>query len=103
MKQVVLLCAALGWASTARADDAAPVGELLAQPAQLAQWLRDRDPIVESQRAKIEAARAASRQARVLPNPQLELGASDFVIGKTNASDGGPGSSSRPLGLGKTL
>lgn len=88
----------------ARADDAVPLlRTLLTQPAQLAAWLSARDPLVEAQRAKIEAAQASARQARVLPNPQLNLGVSDFVIGQTNAASGGPGSSNPSLSLGQTL
>ena len=42
---VVVLTALFG---TARADEAAPVRALLADPVQLATWLSDRDPLVES-------------------------------------------------------
>lgn len=86
-----------------RAKPAPPLPTLLARPTELAAWLRERDPLVDAQRAKLEAARAAARQARVLPNPQLNLGVSDFVIGKTNAGSGGPGSENPPLPFGKTL
>src|SRR5262249_28024671 len=75
----------------------------LAQPSELAAWLRDRDPLIDAQRAKVLAAQAAARQARVLPNPQLSLGVSDIVLGQTNAASGGPGSANPPLSLGKTL
>jgi cobalt-zinc-cadmium efflux system outer membrane protein len=87
----------------AAAEPAPSLPVLLAQPAQLAAWLRDRDPAVDAARAKVEAALAAARQSRVLPNPQLNLGVSDFVIGKTNAGSGEPGSQTPSLGLGKTL
>ena len=72
MKLAVVLLPLLG--GLARADNAAPVRALLADPAQLASWLRDRDPKVESARAKLEAAQASGEQARVLPNPQLSAG-----------------------------
>ena len=90
-------------AATTRAQPAPPVPELLARPAQLATWLRERDPLIEAQRARVEAALAAARQTRVLPNPQLNLGVSDFVIGKTNAGSGEAGSEHPSLSLGKTL
>jgi cobalt-zinc-cadmium efflux system outer membrane protein len=96
----VLLASALG---TARAEPAPPLPGLLAQPAELARWLRQRDPLIDAQRARLDAARAATRQARVLPNPQLNLGVSDFVIGRTNAGSGEPGSDRPALSLGKTL
>jgi cobalt-zinc-cadmium efflux system outer membrane protein len=83
------------------ADDAAPVAKLLAEPEQLAAWLGDRDPMVESQRAKIAAAAASARQTRVIPNPTLNLGVSDFVLGQTNNSTNSP--ATPRLGLGETL
>jgi cobalt-zinc-cadmium efflux system outer membrane protein len=93
---------ALVMASTvASADDAVPVAKLLAEPDQLAAWLGDRDPMIESQRAKIAAASAAARQTRVIPNPTLNVGVSDFVIGHTNNSSTTP--STPALGLGQTL
>ncbi|HEV7558116.1 MAG TPA: hypothetical protein VGO00_21760, partial [Kofleriaceae bacterium] len=82
--------------TVASADDAAPVAKLLAEPDQLAAWLGDRDPMIESQRAKIAAASATARQTRVIPNPTLNVGVSDFVIGHTNPT-------TPPLGLGQTL
>ncbi|MEP6859718.1 MAG: TolC family protein [Deltaproteobacteria bacterium] len=101
MKLAVVLV--LGMALTAHADDAAaPVKGLLADPAQLATWLRDRDPIVESNHAKVEAAHELGEQARVLPNPQLSFTAGGFVLGNTNGSDGSPGSQNPPLSLGQT-
>lgn len=86
-----------------RAEPAPPLARLLAQPGELAAWLRDRDPTIDAQRARVDAARAAARQARVLPNPQLNLGVSDIVIGRTNAASGGPGSDHPSLSLGRTL
>jgi cobalt-zinc-cadmium efflux system outer membrane protein len=91
------------WSGRVRAEPAPPLPTLLAQPARLAAWLRERDPLVDAQRAKLAAALAAARQARVLPNPQLNLGVSDIVLGKTNAGSGEPGSQNPPLSLGKTL
>ena len=86
-----------------RAEPAAPLAALLTRPTELAGWLRDRDPLIDAQRERIEAARAAARQTRVLPNPQLNFGVSDFVIGQTNAASGGPGSANPALSLGQTL
>ena len=87
----------------AAAETAPSLPALLAQPVQLAAWLRDRDPAIEAAHAKLDAALAAARQTHVLPNPQLNLGVSDFVIGRTNAGSGEPGSQNPPLSLGKTL
>src|ERR1700759_746170 len=94
----------LGMALTARADDEAPapVKGLLADPAQLATWLRDRDPVVEANHAKVEAAHELGQQARVLPNPQLSFTTGGYVIGATNASDGGPTSQQMKLSLADT-
>jgi cobalt-zinc-cadmium efflux system outer membrane protein len=79
-----LLALPLVLASVARADEAAPVRALLADPHQLATWLRDRDPKIESARAKVDAARAAGDQSRVFPNPQLNVGAGGFTVGNNN-------------------
>jgi cobalt-zinc-cadmium efflux system outer membrane protein len=87
----------------ARAQPAPALARLLARPTELAAWLRDRDPVIDAQRAKLDAAQAAARQARVLPNPQLNLGVSDIVLGPTNNASGGAGSQSPSLSLGKTL
>jgi cobalt-zinc-cadmium efflux system outer membrane protein len=97
----IVLIASL--AGRARAEPAPPLRTLLARPSELAAWLRERDPLIDAQRARIAAAQAAARQARVLPNPQLNFGVSDIVIGQTNAASGGPGSANPPLPLGKTL
>jgi cobalt-zinc-cadmium efflux system outer membrane protein len=97
----VLVPAILAIGSPARADDEtpAPVATLLANPVQLATWLSNRDPIVESQRAKLEAAKAATEQARVLPNPQFNFNTGGYVLGKTN--DGTP-MNTQPLSLSQT-
>jgi cobalt-zinc-cadmium efflux system outer membrane protein len=101
MKLAVVLV--LGVAMSAHADDAgAPVKGLLADPAQLATWLRDRDPIVESNHARVEAAHELGEQARVLPNPQLQFATGGFVLGQTNADDGTSAASKKPLGLAQT-
>jgi cobalt-zinc-cadmium efflux system outer membrane protein len=71
------------------------VKPLLEDPAQLATWLRDRDPMLESARSKVEASRELGEQARVLPNPQLSFAAGGFVIGQNTPSD-------MNLGLGQT-
>src|SRR5947209_6599556 len=70
MKSVVVVMSVLvGGLGGARAQDAPPVHALLGDPAQLASWLRDRDPLLESARAKLDAAaappgRLAYRRAR---------------------------------------
>jgi cobalt-zinc-cadmium efflux system outer membrane protein len=106
MKLAAVLVPAMlgGWVVSARADDnaPAPVRALLADPVQLAAWLRDRDPMMESARAKVEAAHANTEQARVLPNPQFTFATGGYVLGKTNASDGGPTSNTKPLTLADT-
>lgn len=89
--------------SPARAEEptsAPPVAALLADPTQLAAWLAAHDPKIDAARARVVAAEATSRQARVLPNPQLELGASDFVLGKTTLSNDGKDAH---LSLGQTV
>src|SRR5262245_6079816 len=102
MNRAVLSIIVLASSGVARAQPA-PVATLLARPGELAAWLGERDPLVDAQRARLDAARAAARQTRALPNPQLTAGASDFVIGQSNAGNGGPGSANPPLTLGQTL
>ena len=77
--------------SSAQADDAAqpPIRAFLADPAQLADWLRTHDPQIEAAQAKIEAAVAAGQQARVFPNPQLSLGLNNVALGNGNPNSGG--------------
>ena len=95
----VLLCALVGGSGVARGDDAPPVRALLADPPQLAGWLRDRDPVTESARAKVEAASELGEQTRVLPNPQIQAAAGGFVLGPTNPASPSQGG---PLSLGQT-
>src|SRR5215470_14428013 len=95
MKAAIVCLAAIAPAA-AHADDAAPVRALLAEPARLAQWLGGRDPVAEAQHARVQAASAAADQTRVLPNPTLNFGVSDFVLGKNNPPD-------KALGLNETL
>jgi cobalt-zinc-cadmium efflux system outer membrane protein len=80
----------------AQADDPPSVKALLDDPARLAAWLRDHDPMLESARSKVAASQELGEQARVLPNPQLQFAAGGFVIGKTNPD------TPAPLGLGAT-
>ena len=89
MKLAVVIVPALVWSGTARADEPPPVRALLADPASLVTWLRDHDPIVESVRARTEAAAALGQQARVFPNPQIQAGVGGFAVGGGNT--GSPG------------
>jgi cobalt-zinc-cadmium efflux system outer membrane protein len=89
MKLAVVLMPALVWSGTARADEPPSVRAFLADPAQLVAWLRDHDPIVESVRARTEAAAELGQQARVYPNPQLQAGVGGFAVGGGNTF--GPG------------
>jgi cobalt-zinc-cadmium efflux system outer membrane protein len=102
MKLAAVLSTLIASVVPARADDAVPVRTLLADPGQLAAWLGARDPVLEAARAKVEAASALGEQARVLPNPQVQLSTGGYVLGTTNASDGSPGSGNPRLGLGQT-
>ncbi len=81
---LTLLCVG----SVASADDPpAPVSALLANPGQLATWLSTRDPQMEAAGAKVEAAAAAGDQARVVPNPQLQIGIAGIALGRGNNFD----------------
>jgi len=105
MKTLVSVAVLCGFVGAARADDKAPVRALLAAPDQLAAWLRDRDPVMEAQRAKVEAAQAASAQARVIPNPSLSLGLSNIPLGSPSAAgtDGESTSAAKTLIYNATL
>lgn len=98
MKLAAVLMPALVWSGAARADEPPPpVPTLLADPAQLATWLHDHDPIVASMRARTEAAAELGEQARVFPNPQLQGGVGGIALGRGNAfgPDTGPTSFDR--------
>jgi cobalt-zinc-cadmium efflux system outer membrane protein len=84
MKLAVVLVPALVWSVPARADDTPVIRALLADPGQLAAWLRARDPMVESSKARIEAAEAQGEQARVFPNPQLQGGVGGLAVSGGN-------------------
>ena len=88
-------------AGRAAADDAPSVRSLLTDPKQLAAWLADRDPVAESARHKIEAAAANARQARVYPNPQLNLGTGGYLLGHNTLQN--PDGSQSPLALSETV
>jgi len=66
------------------ANTGAPVRALLADPAQLAAWLRDHDPTARAAQAKVEQARELAHQAGVYPNPQLSVGVNDIALGVGN-------------------
>ncbi|MBV8760037.1 MAG: TolC family protein [Deltaproteobacteria bacterium] len=87
MKLVVVLVPAIALLrpQAAHAEDVAPaVRAMLANPADLAAWLAGHDPLIESARAKTEAASELSEQARVLPNPQLQAGVGGIGLGDPN-------------------
>src|SRR5512144_1134473 len=69
-----------------RADTPSSVSvpKLLSDPVQLAQRLRDIDPLVGAARARVGAALAQSQQARVLPNPELSAGLGGITLGHGN-------------------
>ena len=104
-RQVVTLVAVVMLAllpTTARADGPPPVRALLGDPALLAAWLRDRDPVVESARDKTEAANELDLQTRVYPNPQINAVAGGFVVGATNKGTGSAGDDKPRLSLAQT-
>jgi len=70
--------------SVAAASDLPAVRVLLADPAQLARWLADRDPTIAAARARQDAATELRDQSAVLPNPQLVASVGGFVLGHTN-------------------
>lgn len=78
----------------ARADDETPPAgaRLLARALELAAWLSGRDPILESQREKVEVAKAATEQARVLQNPQFPFSTGGDHLVYMNSSDCGTNS-----------
>ena len=78
-----------GWSTAVHADEPPPIRALLADPAQLAAWLRDRDPAIEAARDRAEAAGDAAQQTRALPNPEVSATAGGFVLGKTTVDDSG--------------
>lgn len=99
---VLSLGFAVGDASIVRADGPPPIAPLLADPTLLATWLRDRDPVVDSARHRTLVASELSAQARVLPNPQVNLGAGGFVLGNTNSGSGAPRDATPRLPLSQT-
>ncbi|MBX3161624.1 MAG: TolC family protein [Deltaproteobacteria bacterium] len=99
MRLAPLALIAVGWSPVGAQPSLAPTQQLLVEPAELARWLRDRDPLVDAARARVTASAAQYQQSRVLPNPQLSVGAGGFVLGKTTTSDDGI---DRRLTLGQT-
>ena len=108
MKLAVVLVPAFLWSAAARADDTPAIRAMLADPGQLAAWLRARDPMVESAKARTEAAQEQGEQARVFPNPQLQGSVGGLAVGGGNnfePSMTGPTSFSRTgnyaIGIGE--
>ncbi len=79
-RALVASVGALMFAGSAHADDPAPVRGLLTDPAQLAAWLRDRDPLSVAVREKVTQATELAEQSKVYPNPQLAAGLGGIVI-----------------------
>ena len=73
----------------AHADAVPPIRTLLADPAQLAAWLRDHDPTARAAQAKIDQARELEAQAGVYQNPQLSAGVNDLSLGPGNLPPSG--------------
>jgi outer membrane protein, heavy metal efflux system len=80
---VALTCVVL-LTSTVHADAPPVIRVLLADPAQLAAWLRDHDPTARASHAKVEQARALAEQAGVYQNPLLSVGINDISLGVGN-------------------
>lgn len=77
-----------------------PVRTLLVDPALLARWLGDHDPVADAVRARVDAALATSAQTHVLPNPQLGVELGNFALGHGNVD---PNSGVRgPTGIDRT-
>jgi cobalt-zinc-cadmium efflux system outer membrane protein len=93
-----LTCLVIAWATPVRADDAPSVRALLADPAQLATWLRDHDPAAAGAREKVEQQRELAQQARVLPNPQAQFAIGGLALAGGNKAAGMTG----PSGLADT-
>lgn len=93
-------------AVSSHADTGAPVRALLADPAQLAAWLRDHDPTSRASQAKVEQAQALARQAGVYPNPQLSVSLNDIALGAGNIPPPSPDPNAQtgpgPTGLFQT-
>jgi len=66
------------------AEQAAPVGALLADASRLVDWLRDRNPDVGAAAARVTQAEGELAQSRLPPNPSLALSLSDVTVGSTN-------------------
>src|SRR5215831_19334063 len=77
-------------AASARADAPPPIRVLLADPVQLAAWLRDHDPASRASQAKITQAHELAEQAGVYQNPQLNLGVNDISLGVGNLPPSDP-------------
>jgi cobalt-zinc-cadmium efflux system outer membrane protein len=81
---IVVAGCLLSTGARASESDAAPVGQLLGDPAQLIGWLRERHPDFQAALARVEQAEQDIHQAGVLPNPEIDLNISDLAVGTTN-------------------
>ncbi len=98
----IALVASSSRADTRHADPGAPVRALLADPAQLAAWLRDHDPTSRASQAKVEQARELADQAGVYPNPQLSASLNDIALGAANVPPPPMNPMPGPTGLSQT-
>jgi cobalt-zinc-cadmium efflux system outer membrane protein len=94
-----LVLAAMLTALPAYADDPPPVRALLADPAQLAAWLRDHDPQTLATRDRVEAASETALQARVFPNPQASAALGGVTL---QGNPGPPPAAPGPTGFAST-
>lgn len=89
LSHLISVCVLLA-ATTAHADTPPAIRVLLADPAQLAGWLRDHDPAARASQAKIDQARELAEQTSVYQNPQLNLGVNDVSLGLGNLPPSDP-------------
>lgn len=67
--------------------DTAKLDALLRDDRALANWMSSRSFEVSAAKDELTAARAEYRDSQVLPNPNLDLGVSNFAIGHSNPRD----------------
>jgi cobalt-zinc-cadmium efflux system outer membrane protein len=80
--------------ASALQPEAAPSARLLQDDRALGRWVAGHSQDVAAAQAELNAARAAGRGSRLLPNPVVDLAVSNLALGETNP---------RNLGLAHTL